>query len=107
MGMNQQKIVRTVCVFTQDPNESVLQRLDSIVQKLEQSGYAIQTKRVASNVRVVDKLLELSAKGIEYVSAGNATLTEARQLLPTFYANKALSFNVELGQEEITDDHAQ
>lgn len=105
--MNQEKIVRTVCVFTQNPDESVLQRLDAIVQKLEQNGYIVQTKRIASTVQSVDGLIELSAKGIEYISAGNATLAEAQQLLPAFYANKALSFNVELAQEEITSDHVQ
>lgn len=105
--MNQEKIVRTVCVFTQNPDESVLQKLDAIVQKLEQKGYMVQTKRVASTLQNVDRLVELSSKGIEYISAGNATLTEANQLLPAFYANKALSFNVELAQEEITNDHAQ
>lgn len=105
--MNKEKIVRTVCVFTNNPDESVLQKLVSIVQKLEQNGYLVQTKRVSSTVTNLDKLTELSAKGIEYISAGNATLTEAQQLLPAFYANKALSFNVELAQEEITNDHAQ
>lgn len=105
--MNQEKIVRTVCVFTQNPDESVLQRLDAIVQKLEQDGYVIQTKRVASTVGNLNGLTELSAKGIEYVSAGNATLAEAHQILPAFYANKALSFNLEIAQEEITNEHAQ
>jgi len=105
--MNQEKIVRTVCIFTKSPDEPVLQKLDAVVQKLEQNGYIVQTKRVASTVQSVDGLIELSAKGIEYISAGNATLAEAQQLIPAFYANKALSFNVELAQEEITSDHVQ
>ncbi len=105
--MNEEKIVRTVCVFTQKPDLSVLHKLDVIVQKLEQNGYVVQTKRVVSTVQNVDGLIELSAKGVEYISAGNATLAEAHQILPAFYANKTLSFNVELGQEHITDNHAQ
>ena len=105
--MSNQKIVRTVCVFTQNPDESVLQKLDAIVQKLEHKGYLVQTKRVSSTVGNLEKLTELTTKGIEYISAGNATLAEARQLLPTFYANKALSFNIELAQEEITKDHVR
>lgn len=105
--MNQEKIVRTVCVFTKSPDESVLQRLEEVVQKLEQNGYLVQTKRVASTVQSFDRLIELSAKGIEYISAGNATLAEAEQLLPAFYENKALSFNVELAQVEIISDHVQ
>lgn len=105
--MNQEEIVRTVCVFTQNPDQSVLTKLDAIVQKLEQNGYAVQTKRVASTAQNVDRLVELSAKGIEYISAGNATFTEVQQFLTAFYANKALSFNVELAQEQITDDHVR
>ena len=107
LKMNQEKIVRTVCVFTQNPDESVLQKLDGIAHKLEQKGYLVQTKRVSSTIGNLEKLTDLTANGIEYISAGNATLTEAQLLLPTFYANKALSFNIELAQEEITKNHVR
>ena len=50
LKMNQEKIVRTVCVFTQNPDESVLQKLDGIAHKLEQKGYLVQTKRVSSTI---------------------------------------------------------
>jgi hypothetical protein len=103
--MNQEKIIRTVCVFSQDPDDSVLRKLDEVASTLEQNSYLIQTKRVVSTVVNLDKLTELSTKGIEYISVGSVTLEQARQILPTFYDNKTLSFNIELGQEDITHEH--
>lgn len=94
-------------MFTGNPDESALQRLDSIASKLEQNDYLVQTKRAASTVSNLDKLTELSAKGIEYISVGNVTLEQAQQILPSFYGNKALSFNVELGNENITKEHVR
>ena len=103
--MNNPKIVRTVCVFTQNFNDQAVSKLDDIVAKLEGVGYMIQTKRVASTFENVDNLLEQTAKGIEYLSVGDITLQEANALLPRFYENKALTFNLELAKEEITLEH--
>lgn len=101
------KIVRTVCVFTDTPTDSVLEKLNTIVEKLESNGYLVQTKRVASRLEQVKSLLDLSRNGIDYISVGSANLDQAKQLLPTFYDNKSLSFNMELANEEITLEHVE
>ncbi len=103
--MKQEKIIRTVCVFTKEPNDSSIDRLDLIVQKLEQNGYIVQTKRVASTVDYLNELVALTQKGIEYVSVGDVTTEQALEILPTFYENKALTFNIELAKEEISQKH--
>ena len=56
------KIVRTVCVFTDNPDESVLSKLDNIVEKLETNGYMVQTRRVASTVEQLDGYLTCQKK---------------------------------------------
>lgn len=103
--MNNPKIVRTVCTFTQSPNLQTVSKLDEVVAKLELNGYSVQTKRVASNLANIDNLLELETQGIEYLSIGAISLQEAREILPRFYEHKALTFNVELAKEEINLEH--
>ena len=103
--MNNQKIVRTVCIFTQSPNDEATARLDKLENKLVNAGFMVQTKRVSSTLGSLDSLLDLSTKGVGYVSVGDISLTEAKDLLPTFYSNNALTFNLELANEEIGLEH--
>lgn len=103
--MKQDKIIRTVCVFTQNPNDTSTEKLNSIVQKLEQKGYLVQTKRVASTVQNLNELVDLAQKGIEYISVGDITTEQTLEILPNFYDNKALTFNIELAKEEISQKH--
>lgn len=100
--MNQQKIIRTICVFTKNPDDTVIEKLNSIQERLEQRGYMVLTKRVASTIEQLEQLIGLTEKGIEYISVGDITTEQALELLPTFYDNKALTFNIELAREEIS-----
>lgn len=99
------KIVRTVCTFTSEPSSSSIDLLDEVVSKLESSGYMVQTKRVASTFEKIEQLLDLSQKGIDYIGVGNVDLEQTDQLMPKFYDDKALSFNMELADKEITSEH--
>ena len=103
--MNNQKIIRTICVFTQHPNEETIVRLDNLESKLVAAGYMVQTKRVSSTLSSLERLVDLSSKGVGYVSVGNISLIEAHSLLPTFYENSALTFNLELAKEKIGLEH--
>jgi uncharacterized protein (UPF0210 family) len=47
----------------------------------------------------------MSEKGIDYISVGDISTEKAIELLPTFYGNKALTFNVELAETEISLEH--
>src|SRR5262245_25345029 len=42
------KIIRTICYFTDSPSDRVVERLETLTKKLESKGYAIQTKRICS-----------------------------------------------------------
>lgn len=103
--MNNQKIVRTICIFTQSPTDETTARLEKLEEKLVSAGYMVQTKRVSSTLSSLNSLLDLSSKGVGYVSVGDISLTEAQNLLPTFYENSALTFNLELAKEEISLEH--
>jgi uncharacterized protein (UPF0210 family) len=103
--MNQEKIIRTVCIFTQTPSDKDIEKANLIASKLESNGYMVQTKRISSTLSSLDSLLDLSSKGIEYISVGDITLSDAQNLLPTFCSIKALTFNLELANEELGLDH--
>lgn len=103
--MRQDRIIRTVCVFAQNPDGSSLQRLDEVVKKMEQNNFQVQTKRIASTIDGLDGLAKLSLEGIEYASVGALNLEQSYRFLPAFYADKALSFNIDLASAEITETH--
>lgn len=105
--MKQEKIIRTVCIFKQNPDDTTIEKLDTITQKLKQNGYLVQTKRVASTINSLDQLITLSENGIDYISVGDITSEQAKELLPTFYGNKALTFNLELAETEISLKHVE
>src|SRR5688572_11187343 len=45
-----QKIVRSICYFTDNPLAETATKLDALARRLEEKGYLIQTKRVCSAV---------------------------------------------------------
>ena len=99
------KIIRSICVFTKTPNDSDKQKLDSIASKLESKGYIIQTKRMSSDLNGLSGLIGMSEKGIEYTSIGDTRIEDLDKVLPSFYGNKTLSFNMELSDSYISQSH--
>ncbi len=91
------KIIRSVCYFTDNPSEEVTSKLADIAKILEDKGYLIQTKRMCSAGHDIDAL---SGKA-DYLSIGTITYDEAIERLPKFYERKNLNFNIELANETI------
>ena len=57
MAKNTNKIIRTICCFTDHPSAKTLKLLNEIAKPLIKEGYEIQTKRVCSNS--IEALLEI------------------------------------------------
>jgi hypothetical protein len=100
------KIVRTICYFTDSPSNKTVERLELISKKLESKGYAVQTKRICgkdSDIRAIARQVnnpEIS------LNVGTLSYDSAVAQLPEFYKVENVSFNVDLTNTELTKKHA-
>jgi len=95
--MADNKIIRSVCYFTDNPSEEITAKLADITKILEDKGYLIQTKRMCSAGHDIDPLVGKA----DYLSIGTITLEDALERLPKFYETNNLNFNIELANEKI------
>lgn len=101
-----QKIVRSVCYFTDAPSPEVADKLSQKARALEEKGYLIQTKRVCSNAQDFDALHKQMGDSVNYLSLGSVTYEKAVELLPQFYDKPGAIFNIDLTDAEIGRHHA-
>lgn len=57
--MNSNKIIRSICFFTDNPSLTTFKKMDGIVNLLIEKGYDIQTKRICSSD--IDKIIKLDS----------------------------------------------
>jgi hypothetical protein len=100
------KIIRTICYFSDNPISETTARIESIATTLENKGYVIQTKRVSSPIQQLAKLKTLLADGLGYANVGTISSDEAKSLASVFLTTPNLSFNVDLANEAINTKHA-
>lgn len=98
------KIIRSICYFSKNPNSEVIQKLNSIEQILKTAGYEIQTKRLCSPVSV--KEIELFDKNGIMLGIGTLTKDQIQSQLTDFLDTKAgINFNTELCNSDKIDDY--
>jgi len=101
--MIKNKVIRTVCYFTDNPNTEDVEKTKAIVARLEAIGYKIQTKRMCAPFSKGNMLQSVPEDTLK--SMGELTFEEAREELPQFFASNDLSFNVDLTDTEIATKH--
>jgi hypothetical protein len=106
MSMSSNKIIRTICYFTDTPSTEVVKRVESLAKILENSGYLIQTKRIGSPLKNISELKELLNGSIGYANVGTLTYDEATNNFVSFLGTANLSLNIDLTREEIGTNHA-
>src|SRR5215813_14896645 len=103
--MDQLKVIRTVCLFTERLSEHALAQLDHLARVLANCGFVIQTQRVCSpDIDGVFALDRQTDKPVLF-SIGRQTYDGAQELLSEFLSAKNVSFNVDLTNEQIHIDH--
>lgn len=106
--MTTNKIIRTICYFTQSPSPETLQLLDKIAEPLVQKGYEIQTKRICSPA--VEKVRELDSKFTDNFHCFGIGTQSPQEILNQFdnlYKTKDISFNVDLSQKQIEESDGE
>lgn len=100
------KIVRTICYFTDDLKNQTVNRLDKIAQMLAAKNYRIQTKRICSSLTIREMKDRITDDSI-LLSVGTLSQTRAQEELEDFYSTKNIFFNIDLSSEQINDKHIE
>lgn len=99
------KLVRTICYFTDSPSGDTVTRLEAIAKKLESKGYIVQTKRICSEDSDIKKLAgQVQDKSIS-LNVGTLSFNSAVNQLSEFYAVDNVSFNVDLTDTKLGSEH--
>lgn len=99
-----QKVIRSICYFTDAPADVTVKLADS-AKVLENKGYLIQTKRVCTSVKDIQKVVS-DAGDADYLSVGALTYEEATVQLPEFYKKDNINFNIDLTNVDIDRRYA-
>ncbi len=104
--MSSQKIIRSICWFTNNPSAATRDNVNTLSKILEDNGFSIQTKRVCSSIDDPQKLENLIDDPEFYLSVGSISPELVEGVLPFIYKTRKVNFNVDLTNKEITLDHA-
>lgn len=99
------KIVRTVCAFSEAADPGVVERLKVLARRLEAADYVVQTRRLCTTLKDIERLEQAVHDPDLVLSIGTLNMAEARQLLRRFYAAGDVSFNIDLTHETLGTQH--
>lgn len=95
------KIVRSICYFTDDPSGKTVDRLNAISDVLTKNLFIVQTQRICTSLKDITKLQKLIPDEHMYLSIGTIKLNNMRSYLDSFLVAKNVSLNIELAKEKI------
>lgn len=96
------KVLRTICLFTDNPAPDSLTRLNTLAAKAEKIGYMIQTKRLCTvNTTPLKVLKEVASDPSIYLSISTLSMESALAQLDDFCSGRDVNFNLDLTAAEI------
>jgi len=102
-----EKVIRTICFFTKEPNFKTEDRLNHLKKTLEGKGYVIQTKRICSpKDSFLDLQNSIQDKSI-LLSIGSLDFQQTKEKINEFIKAQTVAFNMDLTNEEITNEYSQ
>ncbi len=99
--MDTDKIIRTICYFSDDPSQQTLEKLEVIEKTLTDNNFLVQTKRLCSAKKDIRQLESIIKDNSMYLSIGSLKIDEALEKLDDFYSSRNTSFNLDLTSEVI------
>lgn len=99
------KIIRSICHFSENPGTVEISKLDNLEKKFIELGFQVQTKRLCTKSQDILSLEKEFDPEKLYLSIGTLTLEKANKNLPDFFTSKNTAFNIDLTNEEISMSH--
>lgn len=100
------KIIRSICVFTNNLDSDYAAVHKRIEDKLVNAGFSIQTKRLCVSGKTIKELNEGVDSELQFISAGRLSLNQAKEQLNVFVDQRRVTFNMDLTGEDISSEHA-
>jgi len=100
-----QKIIRTICLFAENPTDASIDRLVSLEHTFKDAGYEVQTRRLCSPHAGRIFNLDTALDGSVFFSLGRLITAQVAPILDEFLSAKNVAFNLDLTDEPITSDH--
>lgn len=106
--MKTNKIVRSICYFTNNPSVAAITKTNGIAQRLAKSNYLVQTKRICSgNLEKITKLDGKFASENYLFGIGSLSKEDIKRYFLKLLSAKDISFNLDLTHKEITLEDAE
>jgi len=105
--MKSNKIVRTICYFSDNLNTDTIKKINAISKELTEKNYLVQTKRVCSNSTSVYQLEKATDDQEMLFSIGTLDYNSAIKQLKDFYSAREVSFNLDLTSIKIKEKHVR
>lgn len=101
-----QKIIRTICYFSDQPSTKDIEKLYSLKKQLQTKGFVVQTLRLVSKGKDIQILEENIIDDSIMLGIGTVSFHDASQNRKIFY-NSRTSMNVDLTNEVINFNHVE
>ncbi len=93
-----EKIIRSICLFTDNPSDKSINKINQIADVLSNNDFIIQTKRLCSPISIKNLNKKINNPEI-YLSIGTLKYNKALHQLKDFFDAPNTSFNIDLTKE--------
>ena len=102
-----EKIVRSICYFTDQPNQKIYNRIYTIEQTLKKLQYNIQTLRICTSGKSITELETAITDQKIFLSIGGMGRNKLQMVFDDFLSSsKNISLNLEL-KDQVTDQDVE
>jgi len=101
------KVIRSICYFTKNPNKKIVEKLAEIENLLKRKDFEIQTKRICSPTKNFTELKETVNDNSILLGIGTLNFSETKEKFDDFLKAEDISFNLDLTNEEINEEHVK
>ena len=102
--MQTNKIIRSICYFTNTLDIGIPERIENIAVKLANTGYEIQTRRICSTGIKIKDLDSAFNDPSLYLSVGTLSRESARAQISDFMDAENVAFNLDLSRDVYPED---
>ena len=99
-----EKIIRGICYFSDTPDRGVLKGISRIAARLEDHGYALQTKRICFQGQTIREVDSLFRNERLFLSVGSLDRQSAGEQIHDFCRAENVAFHLDLSEGVVPKD---
>lgn len=99
------KVIRTICYFTRDPGEKTTERLAQLAGRLEERGFAVQTRRVCTGGLSIEEVAQRLSSA--RFGVGPLSLAAASEQIEHLCRAHSAYFHVDCTHDDVGTGHVR